>query len=171
MLTIRPEEPSDYPAISEINRRAFGGEFEARLVENLRHTDSFIPKLSLVALQDDRIVGHILFSVVHIQDVAQTTPVFSLAPMAVLPEYQNQGIGSALVREGLQRCRELGYRAVVVLGHPNYYPRFGFILAREKGVKLPFEAPDEACMVLELYPQALEGIQGMVEYPPEFNEE
>jgi putative acetyltransferase len=171
MLTIRPEGPADYPAISELNRRAFEGEAEPRLVEALRRTDGFIPGLSLVAVQDELIVGHILFSVVHLWDGGQSTPLLSLAPMAVLPEYQNQGIGSALVSEGLRHCRALGYRAVVVLGHPNYYPRFGFILAREKGVKLPFEAPDEACMVLELYPHALDGIQGSVEFPPEFFEE
>jgi putative acetyltransferase len=171
MLTIRPELPSDYPAISELHRRAFGGEFEARLVEGLRGTDGYIPGLSLVAVQDDVIAGHILFTVVHIRQGGRNAPILSLAPLAVLPEYQNQGIGSTLTWKGLQKCRELGYPAVVVLGHPDYYPRFGFGRASAKSLKLPFEAPDEACMVLELYDHALEGIQGMVEYPSQFFEE
>ena len=171
MLTIRPERPQDYPAISTINLLAFGGEFEARLVENLRHTAAFIPELSLVALQDDEIVGHILFSLVDICRDNQSIPVLSLAPMAVLPDYQNQGIGSALVREGLRKCQVTGYPVVVVLGHPGFYPRFGFTPAGEKGLQLPFDAPAEAFMVYELYPHSLDGIQGLVVYPPEFGED
>ncbi len=137
MLTIRPETPSDYPAIADLNRRAFGGEFEVRLVDNLRHTAGYIPELALVAVQEERIVGHILFTLVQLRQGEQTTPLLSLAPLAVLPEDQHQGIGSALVCEGLRRCRSLGYPAVVVLGHPGYYPRFGFGLARAKGHRDP----------------------------------
>jgi putative acetyltransferase len=88
-----------------------------------------------------------------------------------LPKHQRQGIGSLLVREGLIKCKELGYKAVILVGHPDYYPRFGFSPAKEKGLKLPFDAPDEAFMVFEIVPHALEGIKGMVVYPPEFAEE
>jgi putative acetyltransferase len=94
----------------------------------------------------------------------------SLAPMAVLPEFQNSGIGSQLVRTGLERCRELGHTIVVVIGHPEYYPRFGFVPARKEGLDLPFPVPDEAFMVCKLAPDALERIKGMVKYPPEFED-
>lgn len=95
-------------------------------------------------------------------------PALALAPMAVRPEYQNQGIGSELVRHGLRQCRDLGHKVIVVVGHPEYYPRFGFSLARAKGLEAPFPVPDEAFLVLELVPDALEGIKGVVNYPPEF---
>ncbi len=170
MISIRPEQPDDYPTIYEINRAAFDGEVEARLINNLRGTQAFIPELSLVALLDGKVIGHILFSWVHVETDSKRTPVISLAPMAVLPEHQNQGIGSLLVREGLKRCRDLGYGIVVLVGHANYYPRFGFAAAKEKGLKLPFEAPDEAFMVCELVPHALEGITGTIVYPPEFSD-
>ena len=171
MLALRPERPSDYPAIYTLNKLAFVGEIEARLVEKLRQGPAYIPGLSLVAEQNDQIVGHILFSLVEIRQAAQTTPLLSLAPMAVLPEFQNQGIGSWLVREGLAKCRQTGYPGVIVLGHPGYYPRFGFTAAAEKGLRLPFDAPAEAFMVYELYPHSLDGIQGLVVYPPEFGED
>ncbi len=140
-------------------------------MDNLRGTPGFIPELSLVAESDGRVVGHILFSIVHIQSDAVRTPVLALAPMAVRPDCQNQGIGSLLVREGLERCKALGHEAVILVGHANYYPRFGFTPAGEKGLRLPFDAPDEAFMALELVPGALNGVTGTVEYPPEFNEE
>jgi putative acetyltransferase len=171
MPSVRPERPEDRQTIHQINQAAFEGEVEARLVDNLRGTPGFIPELSLVAESDGRVVGHILFSIVHIQSDAGRTPVLALAPMAVTPERQNEGIGSLLVREGLERCKALGYGAVILVGHANYYPRFGFTPAGERGIRLPFEAPDEAFMALELVPGALKGVTGMVEYPPEFNEE
>ncbi len=171
MLRVRPERPADRQVIHEINKAAFGGEVEARLVDNLRGTPSFIPALSLVAEKDGEVVGHILFSIVHITLGAARLPVLALAPMAVTPELQNQGIGSLLVREGLARCKALGHKAVVLLGHAKYYPRFGFAPAGAMGLRLPFEAPDEAFMALELIPRALQGIKGMIEYPPAFSEE
>ncbi|MEI9477878.1 MAG: N-acetyltransferase [Deltaproteobacteria bacterium] len=109
-----------------------------------------------------------LFSPIAIQMGHSNLPALALAPMAVRPEYQNQGIGSELVRHGLRQCRDLGHKVIVVVGHPEYYPRFGFSLARAKGLEAPFPVPDEAFLVLELVPDALEGIKGVVNYPPEF---
>jgi len=170
MITIRAEQPGDYKKIHDINQAAFTEEFEARLVDSLRTSPAYIPELSLVAMQDDEIVGHILLSTVHVEEGAKRTPVISLAPMAVLPKYQNRGIGSMLVREGLRRCKEMGHGVVVLVGHANYYPRFGFSPAKDRGLSLPFEAPDEAFMVCELVPNALGGITGTIVYPPEFSE-
>lgn len=171
MIVVRSEKPEDYQNIYEINKVAFGGEVEARLVNNLRKTKWFIPELSLVAEKEGKIVGHILFSVIHRKTDSNRIPVLALAPMAVLPDYQKQGIGSLMIKEGLKKCKKLGYKIVVLVGHPDYYPRFGFVKASEKGLKLPFDAPDEAFMVNEIIPNSLTGIIGTIEYPPEFAEE
>lgn len=171
MIFVRSEKPEDYQKIYEINKVAFGGEVEAQLVNNLRKTKGFIPELSLVAEKDGKVVGHILFSVIHIKTDSNKIPVLALAPMAVLPDYQKQGIGSLLIKEGLKECKELGHKVVVLVGHPDYYPRFGFVKASEKGLKLPFDAPDEAFMVYEIIPNSLVGVTGTIEYPPEFAEE
>ena len=141
------------------------------MVDKLRKTVGFVPELSPVAEKGGNIVGHILFSIVRIKTDSENIPVLSLAPMAVLPEYQRQGTGSQFVREGIGRCKELEHKVIVLVGHPNYYPRFGFTPAEERGLKLPFNAPDEAFMVYEIVPGVLEGITGTVEYPPEFIEE
>jgi len=168
MIVIRSERREDLEAIHEVNRLAFGQEDEALLVRSIRNSSHFIPELSLVASQKGQIVGHILFSMISIEGQHGIKPVLSLAPMAVHPEVQNQGIGSKLVREGLKRCRNLRHEIVIVIGHPHYYPRFGFVPAGQKGLEAPFPVPDEAFMVLELAPKALAGIKGMVTYPPEF---
>ena len=170
MLTIRPECPEDYSAIDEVNRAAFGQGDEARLVRQLRNVNGFSPELSLVAVRDDEVVGHILFSPIHIETPAGCVPAVALAPMSVLPAFQNQGIGSRLVRAGLEACRRLGHTIVVVVGHPAYYPRFGFTPAGERGLKAPFPIPDDAFMVLELNAGVLEGVTGMVRYPPLFDD-
>jgi putative acetyltransferase len=168
MITIRPEGIQDYPAIQEVNLLAFGREVEARLVETLRQSANFIPELSLVAVKTGRVVGHILFSPIVIETHKGAVPALALATMAVRPELQNQGIGSQLVRQGLYECQRLGHKVVVVVGHPHYYPRFGFSSARAKGLEVPFDVSDEAFMVLELIPGILEGMSGMVKYPPAF---
>jgi len=172
-ILIRAEEPADFAAIAEVNRLAFCGEGEAALVAKLRDWPGFIPELALVAVKGGKIVGHILISPVEIAPeggAARAVPVLSLAPMAVLPELQNRGIGSALVRRGLDEARRLGHRIVVVVGHPHYYPRFGFEPARPRGLEAPFPVPDEAFLVLELVPGALRGVRGTVVYPPAFDE-
>lgn len=170
MGMIRAEKSEDIQAIHSLNRQAFGQEDEALLVQRIRESPGFIPELSLAAVKNSRLVGHILFSRIHIQTPRRDVAALSLAPMAVLPEFQNQGIGSELVREGLKKCREMDHKIVVVIGHPRFYPRFGFLPARKKGLDLDFPVPDEGFMVCELAPGALEGVAGKVVYPPAFDE-
>ena len=166
MITIRPETEADRPAIHDVNARAFGREDEARLVDAVRASTEFVAELSLVAVDATRIVGHIMFSGIRIRSAERIVPALALAPVAVLPEHQNQGIGSALIRHGLAESTRLGHRIVIVVGHPTYYPRFGFSSARARGLEAPFA--DTAFMVQELIPGVLDGVRGTVEYPPTF---
>jgi putative acetyltransferase len=170
MVNIEPEREEDYTVIHEINRLAFGQKNEAELIEKLRQSANFIPELSLVAVMGEKTVGHILFSPVAIQTEERLVTALAVAPMAVHPEFQKRGIGSELVRRGLKRCQNLGYEVVIVVGHPKYYPRFGFAPARKKGLEAPFPVSDEAFMAIELAPGALNGISGMVIYPPALEE-
>ncbi|MGH9321531.1 MAG: GNAT family N-acetyltransferase, partial [Vicinamibacteria bacterium] len=147
---IRAEEPRDREAIHRVNLEAFGQEEEANLVDALRRSKAFIPELSLVAVSASDIVGHILFPRIVVKDSAVAHPALALAPMAVLPGFQNRGIGSALVERGLDRALALGDDLVIVVGHSEYYPRFGFVPAGPHGIRLPFPAPPEAFMVREL---------------------
>ena len=165
-MIVRAEIPTDQAAVHRINQLAFGTDNEANLVDALRALAD--PYLSLVAVEDDQIVGHIFFSPVTIESETSTYTAMGLAPMAVLPEYQKRGIGSALVQYGLRECRRIGHDVVVVVGHSEYYPRFGFTPAREKGLRCEFDVPDEVFMVAELSPGALNGRQGLVKYHPEF---
>ena len=164
------EQAKDFRVIKEINDLAFGQGSESKLIENIRNADDFIPKLSLVFENEKlEITGHILFSPITIETKTASIRSLALAPMAVNPDFQNQGIGSILVKEGLKRCEELGYDSVVVLGHPKFYPKFGFIPAIEKGIKCPFEVPSEAFMIYEIKPGALNDVQGTVQYPKVFS--
>ena len=167
-VIVRPETPDDIPAIYDIHLRAFGQPAEAQMVDKLRRDGDFIAALSLVAVDGGRVVGHILFPPISIASDERSVPALALAPMAVLPESQHRGIGSLLVREGLAACRRLGHRIVVVVGHPAYYPPFGFSPARERGIEAPFPVPDEAFMVIALVEGSLNGICGTVQYPPAF---
>ena len=167
-MTIRSEKPEDVPAIRIVNERAFGGAAEADLVDALRRNGK--ATISLVAEDDGRVVGHILFSPVTIETSERELVGVGLAPMSVIPERQNQRIGSLLVEEGLRRCREEGHRFVVVLGYPNYYPRFGFVPASRFGIKSEYDVADEVFMVMELGEGALSGCAGVVKYQPEFDE-
>lgn len=152
-----------------MNKSAFdGSENEPRLVDAIRVTDSFLPGLSLVAEENAQIIGHILFSRIWIETQDRRMPAVALAPVAVLPEHQNRGIGSALIRRGLEECRQLGEEIVIVLGHADYYPRFGFLPELAKGLRCPFGDPGEAWMAHELVPGALQGVQGDVVYPAAF---
>ena len=168
MLTIRSETPEDVDSIRYVNEQAFGQKEEAELVEKLRNRAALT--LSLVAVQKNEVVGHIAFSPVVIDSGSSSFEAIALAPMAVLPAYQRQGIGGQLVRAGLEECRNLGHEIVVLVGHPTYYPRFGFVPAKPKGISCEFEAPEEAFMVLELREGALAGRGGVVNFQPEFHE-
>jgi putative acetyltransferase len=167
MPEIRSETPEDVASVRTVIERAFGRTDEADLVDALR---SNVPSsISIVAVEDDRVVGHILFSPVRVAAEDSAFGATALAPLAVAPEYQNRGIGAALVRAGLDECRRRGERVVFVLGHPSYYPRFGFEPSKPRGVGCEFDVSDEAFMVAELEPDALEGRTGTVHYRPEFS--
>ncbi|MBI3992747.1 MAG: N-acetyltransferase [Candidatus Lambdaproteobacteria bacterium] len=166
-MSIRDECPEDVSAIHHVNALAFGQPQEAALVDALRRAGAVL--LSLVAVEDGAIVGHILFSPVRVRGGGGEFAAVGLAPMAVLPAWQRRGIGSALVRAGLARLRGMGQEAVVVLGHPAYYPRFGFRRASVFGLRWEHAAPDEAFMALELVAGSLAGRQGVVAYRPEFD--
>lgn len=165
-MFIRPEQPEDREAIRSVNDRAFGQKQEGWLVDELRDRGMVI--LSLVAILEEKIVGHILFSPVTVESEHSSFAAVALAPMAVLPEYQRRGIGSQLVLAGLRECRKMGHEIVFVLGHPEYYPRFGFVPARGRGIECEFECPEEAWMVRELREGALAGRKGTVKFQPEF---
>lgn len=165
IVQIRPETSDDHDSIRRVNHLAFGGETEAKLVDALR--DGGHVSVSLVAVLQGEIMGHFLFSPVTIEMTDGRIEVLSLAPMAVLPEYQRTGVGTALVEAGIKACRETPYKSVVVLGHPEFYRRFGFSPELTKTLKSPF-GEGEAWMALELVPGALDGIAGTVVYPPPF---
>lgn len=167
-LTIRQENPYDHQAVYLVHQSAFGQDAESRLVEELRNGKAFIQDLSMVALIDKKVVGHILFSKIKIINGESSHDSITLAPVAVLHEFQNKGIGSQLIRTGLVKVRELGYRSVIVLGHKEFYPRFGFVPASKWEIKSPYEVPDEAFMALELVPGGLDGIHGTVQYDEAF---
>jgi len=169
-VQIRPETPADCLAIRAVNEQAFGRPKEARIVDAVRESPFFIPDLSLVAESDGEIVGHVLFSRGKVEGEAGTWELLALGPVAVRPSCQRQGIGSRLIRAGLERAIELGHRGVFLIGHPTFYPRYGFTSARAFGLELPFEVPDEVFMALPLWPGALAGVRGSVVYPPAFIE-
>jgi putative acetyltransferase len=167
VTTFRQEETGDETAIRDLNEQAFGQPNEANLVEALRERGAAV--LSKVATDGDVVVGHVLFTEVIVAKADSQFRALGLGPMAVLPSYQRKGIGSGLLERALDRCRELDYDAVVVIGHPEFYPRFGFVPARLEGIRCEFDVPDEAFMVLELRDKALAGRTGLVKYQPEFS--
>jgi len=163
-VEIRQEAERDIPAIRNVNRRAFDAEDEARLVDDLRSEG--YARLSLIAEEAGRIVGHIMFSEAVIRTEEGEAGALALGPVAVAPERQGHGIGSALIREGLDRCARMGHRVVVLLGHPGYYPRFGF--SADLAGSLSSAYAGEAFMALELVPGALAGLTGEFEFAPPF---
>lgn len=163
-MQIRAERDADRAGIHDCNARAFEGDVEARLVDRLRERGSVT--LSLVAIEDEAVIGHILFSPVQVAG----RRFVALGPMSVVPERQRGGIGSMLVRGGIEACRARGDAAVFVLGHAEYYPRFGFQPAAPRGLHYETAELDPYFFVLELREGALEEVQGWVEYDAAFDE-
>lgn len=163
-VVIRERTPGDDEAIRRLNDSAFGGPIESRIVDALRAAGLAV--VELVACDGALILGHILFSTLTVTLDGKPVRALSLAPMSVRPDRQRQGIGSALVPAGLDRARQRGWQAVIVVGHPNFYSRFGFSAALARRLKAPFSG--EAFMALELVPGALAGADGLVVYPPAF---
>ncbi len=167
MPTIRDSRPDDAVATEVVVTAAFAGSAEARLVSALRGRDEVF---ELVATLDEQIVGHVLFSPVTVPGLAPGLRATGLAPLCVEPTHHGEGIGSALTRAGLEACRARGIAAVVLLGHPNYYPRFGFRQASEFGLHCKWPSQPPAFQALELRPGALHGCSGLVHYDAPFAE-
>lgn len=168
MVIIRRESPEQIAAIRHVLEMAFGRPSEADLVDALRENGKIV--LSLVAEDAGQVVGQILFSPVTIETERDVMEITGLAPLSVLPQLQNRGIGSLLVREGLEQCRAIGRDCVVVLGHPTYYPRFGFVPASRYGVKCEYNVPDEVFMITGLQEEPTTNCAGIAKYQPEFNQ-
>lgn len=167
MITIRKELHTDKDAIHHLHESAFGTSFEAGLVDSLRKTNFYLKDLSLVAECDNAVVGHVLFTRVVIKDGNQAYPALSLAPLAVHPAMQRKGIGKMLVKEGLEACKYLGYRLIVVLGDTRYYGQFGFELAETHDIIPPQGMPKEHLMIYKFTPDDLKE-KGVVQYPTQF---
>lgn len=168
ILIIRQEKIEDYDAVYHVIKDAFAtAEYtdgnEQNLVNELRKSNSFIPELSLVAVADEKVVGHILFTKAYVNGVE----VLALAPLAVLPEYQNRGIGLALIKQGHRIAHRLGYEYSVVLGHSKYYPKAGYIPASQYGIQAPFEVEDENFMAVSLSGNQKK-LNGIIEYDKAF---
>lgn len=169
-MIIRNEAVDDFEEVYKLNYLAFGNrEDESKLVERIRMSEEFVPGLSIVAEIDNEIVGHLLLSKAKVENYEKIVDVIVLAPIAVKPYHQKQGIGSKLIEEGIRRCRNLGYSIILLIGHPSYYPRFGFQPARKYGLELKqFEVPDEVFMVYELEDGKLQELKGELKYPKSF---
>jgi len=165
-LNLRRESPMDTTVIREVETAAFGRPGEAALVDALRAVGKLA--LSGVAETSGRIIGHIAFSPIRIEGGPESFDALALAPVAVHPDWQRKGVGSALIRWSLDECRRDGRSLVIVVGHPEYYPRFDFVPAMPLGIRCPFEVPSEVFMLLELHPGALASRTGIVRYRPEF---
>lgn len=174
-ITIRQETENDFLQIRNVVRLAFkemkeSDHTEYLLVERLRQSDAYIPDLSLGAEIDGKIAGHILLSKIKVVSENRINVALAVAPLSVLPEFQRKGIGGMLIHEAHERASKLGYRAALLIGHKDYYPKFGYKKASEVGIKFPFDAPDECCMVAELTTGGLDDMQGIVCYSDVFYE-
>lgn len=172
-ITMRQERPADHPKVEALIEAAFAklpesDQTEHQLVARLRWSDAFIPELSIVAEVGEEIAGHIILTRILIRNGPKAEESLALAPVSVHPTWQRQGIGGQLIREAHRVAAGLGHGSVVLLGHADYYPRFGYRKASEYGIQLPFEVPEELCMAIELRSGALDGVSGMVEYPQAF---
>ena len=168
MIQIREEEPPDIAAIREVCDQAFGQPQEGEVVDSLRRNCEDL--LSLVAVDQRQVVGHIFFSPVTVDSGEKPILGMGLAPMAVLPEFQRQGTGAELISVGIAMLKQKECPFIIVLGHADYYPRFGFERASQYGIQSEWDVPDDAFMVLVLDDAKMEGISGVARYRPEFAE-
>ena len=169
-IHIRPELQTEYQLVEKVNRDAFNRDEEANLVQKLRSTPNYIPELSLVACNKNEIIGHIMFTKVRIINEDTEYSSIALGPMSVLPKFQKKHIGSQLVLAGLDAAKELGHPHVIVLGHENYYPKFGFVPAKTFGLLPSFDVPSTYFMARELSKDSLAKIKGFVVYDDVFSE-
>lgn len=172
-ITIREENSADHVAVFQVVEEAFktmefSDHSEQFLVERLRKSPAFVPGLSLVAEHNHALIGHILLTRITIKNGDQVFDSLALAPVSVKPAFQRKGVGAKLILEAHKRAKALGFNSVILLGHADYYPRFGYQPTSKYGIKLPFEAPEENCMVFALTENGLDGVHGMVEYPEAF---
>ncbi|AGZ25577.1 MULTISPECIES: GNAT family N-acetyltransferase [Staphylococcus] len=172
---IRQERKEDYRDTEEVVRRAFENETysdqsEHTLVAKLRKSEVFVPDLSLVAVNEDKIIGHILLSKIWIDTEDKKVESLALAPISVLPEYQNKGVGRKLIQQALTIAEKLDFESVIVMGHEAYYPKFGFKKASHWGIQAPFEIPDELLMAIELKDNSLDHVSGVIQYSNAFFE-
>lgn len=168
ILNIRQEQSADYDAVYQVVKEAFANAEhtdgdEQDLVVRLRKSKFFIPELSLVSVEDEKIVGHILFT----RAVVNGIEVLALAPLSVLPKYQNRGIGKSLIKQGHIIAQKMGYKYSVVLGNEKYYPKSGYVPASQYWIKAPFEVEDENFMAICLN-GAIGKLNGVIEYDEAF---
>jgi len=172
-VNIRQETPKDYQIVEKVVESAFRNEefsdqTEHILVSNLRKSSAFISELSIVAELDDKIVGHILVTRININDTHNSFESLALAPVSVDPNYQSRGIGGQLIIAAHNKAKALGYKSIILVGHADYYPRFGYRKLSTYNISLPFSAPDENCLAIELTKGALKKINGQVKYDDAF---
>ncbi len=172
---IRQEKTADYQIVFNLIKKAFETETmsnhtEPFLVERLRKTAAFIPELSLVAELNEQIVGHILLTKIKIKGDTSEHESLALAPVSVLPSHQRKGIGTALIQKAHEVAKALDFHSIVLIGHENYYPKFGYKKAADFGITFPFAAPSKNCMAIELVENGLKNVNGLVEYPKAFFE-
>ncbi|OIQ38548.1 MAG: GNAT family N-acetyltransferase [Bacteroidetes bacterium MedPE-SWsnd-G1] len=170
---IRQEVQQDFPFVFDLIKKAFENDphsdnKEQHIVDRLRRSSSFIPELSLIAVSSNKIVGHILLTPIKIKNETTDFKSLALAPVSVSPDFQNQGLGSKLIVVAHEIALNLGFESVVVIGHENYYPKFGYKKAKDYNISVPFEVPGENCMAIELRKDSLKNVYGMVVYPSEF---
>ncbi len=175
-VIIRQETPADFETVFKVIKTAFATEEfsdhkEHFLVQRLRNSEAFVPELSLVAVYQDVIVGHILLTKIVIKDTTSQFESLALAPVSVLPDFQGKGIGRQLIECAHSKAKQLGYSSIVLLGHEDYYPRFGYQPLHPFGIRLPFDVPKENCMAVELTENALENVRGTVAYASAFFED
>lgn len=168
-IAIRAERSDDYPTVTDVVKRAYAtvrysDHREHIMVERLREADAYVPALSLLAEIGGQAVGHVLLTKAYIRDNRSSVATLALAPLSVVPEFQRQGVGKHLVHSAHELAAALGFETILLVGISSYYPQFGYERLSHYPIALPFNAPDENCLILKLRPGALDGVAGRVQY-------